>query len=240
MCISGMKQRKVRTFLTILGVGIGVVSIVSLLALGIGIEKEMLDDVEKSGAVRRITVRGPYDTFRKDKLLTDRKVAKMEKIDHVEAVYPILSTYFPMQYGKYEIYAEVFGVPMTYMEKLERSKGEWPEADSKKPQILMGESVLDIMFLPEGTESYREKNKEDEEKLDLSGKKVDLEYTFENVEKKDRLTISGMVKGYDYNLYMNIDQLKKYLRRNMVNGKIYDQPETETGENYKEWIYSEV
>ena len=240
MCISGMKQRKVRTFLTILGVGIGVVSIVSLLALGIGIEKEMLDDMEKSGVVRRITVYGPNNMLRKDKMLTDRKVEEMEKIDHVEAVYPILTTYFSMRYGKYDIFSEVIGVPRAYMNKLELINGVFPEEDSGKPQLLMGENVLDIMFPSEAVESYREKNKEDEDKLNLSGKKVDLEYNVENVDKRDRLLISGMVKGYDYSLYMDVDQLKKYLKRNMVNGKIYAQPVTETGENYREWIYSGV
>ena len=38
-----MKRRKIRTFLTVLGVMIGVISVVALLAVGIGVKNEMID-----------------------------------------------------------------------------------------------------------------------------------------------------------------------------------------------------
>ena len=36
LCLMNMKRRKIRTFLTVLGVMIGVISVVALLAVGIG------------------------------------------------------------------------------------------------------------------------------------------------------------------------------------------------------------
>ena len=46
LSLLNMKRRRARTVLTILGVTIGVISIVSLLALGLGVKKELLSQFE--------------------------------------------------------------------------------------------------------------------------------------------------------------------------------------------------
>lgn len=51
-----MKRRKIRTFLTVLGVMIGVISVVALLSVGIGVKEEMIDSMVSSGSVNH-TVR---------------------------------------------------------------------------------------------------------------------------------------------------------------------------------------
>ena len=40
LCLMNMKRRKIRTFLTVLGVMIGVISVVALLAVGIGVKND--------------------------------------------------------------------------------------------------------------------------------------------------------------------------------------------------------
>ena len=69
MCFTNMKQRGMRTFLTILGVVIGVISIVSLLAIGIGVKRELLSTVEETGSVTEITAYGITEGKRKEKML---------------------------------------------------------------------------------------------------------------------------------------------------------------------------
>ena len=56
MCLMNMKRRKIRTFLTVLGVMIGVISVVALLAVGIGVKNEMIDSAVASGSVNQITI----------------------------------------------------------------------------------------------------------------------------------------------------------------------------------------
>ncbi len=56
LCLMNMKRRKVRTFLTVLGVMIGVISVVALLSVGIGVKEEMIDSMVSSGSVNH-TVR---------------------------------------------------------------------------------------------------------------------------------------------------------------------------------------
>ena len=56
LCLMNMKRRKIRTFLTVLGVMIGVISVVALMSVGLGVKKEMIDSVVDSGSVNQIKV----------------------------------------------------------------------------------------------------------------------------------------------------------------------------------------
>jgi ABC-type antimicrobial peptide transport system permease subunit len=51
-----MKRRKIRTFLTVLGVTIGVISVVSLLSIGMGVKRELVNTITDSGTVNQIVV----------------------------------------------------------------------------------------------------------------------------------------------------------------------------------------
>ena len=53
LCLMNMKRRKTRTFLTILGVVIGVISVVTLLAVGIGVRQEMINTMVDSESICR-------------------------------------------------------------------------------------------------------------------------------------------------------------------------------------------
>ena len=78
--MANMKVRKLRTVLTIMGIMIGIMSIVTMLTTGIGAKKTMLEEVEKSGSTREIYVY-TESRNRKDRLLTDVTVKKIEKLD---------------------------------------------------------------------------------------------------------------------------------------------------------------
>ena len=47
MSINSLKRRKLRTFLTVLGVVIGTASIVVMISLGLGLQESMYAEVEK-------------------------------------------------------------------------------------------------------------------------------------------------------------------------------------------------
>lgn len=52
MSASNLKRRKLRTFLTVLGVVIGTASIVVMVSLGLGLQKSVYDEMEQSGGLR--------------------------------------------------------------------------------------------------------------------------------------------------------------------------------------------
>ena len=52
MSASNLKRRKLRTFLTVLGVVIGTASIVVMVSLGLGLQKSVYDEMERQGDLR--------------------------------------------------------------------------------------------------------------------------------------------------------------------------------------------
>ena len=58
MSSGNLKRRKLRTFLTILGVIIGTASIVVMISLGLGMQESMYREVEQSGGITNLTVTG--------------------------------------------------------------------------------------------------------------------------------------------------------------------------------------
>lgn len=240
MCFTNMKQRGVRTGLTILGVVIGVISIVSLLAIGIGVKNEMLSQVASEGSITEITIYGVQEGNRKDKMITDRKVREIEELENVEIVYPRLQVFSLITYNRFVGYASIMGVPQEYLENLKIEKGERPAADSYKPELLIGNHVMDQLF-HEGTGmSYTEANKDKKEKGNLSGENIQVKFGLDENAWDCRLPVCGMAKSesYGYNIYCNMDVLKKYLKRITDDGKIPDQPLDKNDENYNEWIYA--
>ena len=85
LSLSNLKKKRFRTWLTILGITIGTMSMVIMITAGIGAKKAMLDQVEMMGSTREIHVYSP-STERKDRLLTDELMGDFEKIEGVKAV----------------------------------------------------------------------------------------------------------------------------------------------------------
>ena len=56
MSVSNLWRRKLRTFLTVLGVIIGTASIVVMISLGLGLSKSTMEQIEQSGGLTTITV----------------------------------------------------------------------------------------------------------------------------------------------------------------------------------------
>ena len=58
MSSGNLKRRKLRTFLTVLGVVIGTASIVVMISLGLGLQQSTYKEIEKSGGLTTIQVTG--------------------------------------------------------------------------------------------------------------------------------------------------------------------------------------
>lgn len=236
-----MKQRGIRTFLTILGVVIGIVSIVSLMAIGLGTKKVLLTMAGEEGSATEIRIRGITEGKRKDQMITDRRLEEVRKLDAVAAVYPILSVDARFSYDNYVGYWTIDGIPQEYLDEIETLHGNQSEGDNWIPELIMGNQVLNLFFNEVTGTSYGEIHESDssEETEDLTGKK--LETTFSQAgsdsETKVRLPITDMTKQNSYSIYCNQDELKLYLKRLADGGKIPGQPINQNDENYNEWIY---
>lgn len=246
LCLANMKQRGIRTGLTILGVVIGIISIVSLLAIGLGVKKEILDTAESEGSITEIRVQGISEGIRKDQMLTDRRILEFNEIEGVEAVYPVLDLSTYMKYNQYSGYWSIEGVPRDYLQQIATLNGNTLDEDGLKPKLIMGNQVIDFMYNRNTGMSYRElhedEDEEDEERepLDLSGEYLEVQFDTSGDTPGYRLTIADMTKEDSYSIYCDIEILKKYLKQIADGGKIPGQPRNQNDENYREWIYDSV
>ena len=75
MSSGNLWKRKVRTILTVLGVVIGVASIVVMVSLGLGLSRSMMAEYESYGSLTQIQVNEPWDSENaEDKRLDDTLV----------------------------------------------------------------------------------------------------------------------------------------------------------------------
>src|SRR5699024_11564681 len=102
MSLSTLWRRKLRTFLTILGVMIGTASIVVMVSLGLALDKATLETMESSGGLTTIQVYengmvmdmssdSQEETSQEQKRITDDTIEELEKISHVTLVFAVLS-----------------------------------------------------------------------------------------------------------------------------------------------------
>ena len=141
MSMSNLWRRKMRSFLTVLGVIIGTVSIVVMLSLGFGLREATMKELETAGGLTEIMVYSD-DYGSSEGLLDDSTLQTFSELDYVENVEPVLSYGMPVQAGKYEGYFEIMGVSRNYMSEIELEQGELPGPGAKNLNILVGNQVV--------------------------------------------------------------------------------------------------
>ncbi|MCR5775182.1 MAG: ABC transporter permease [Lachnospiraceae bacterium] len=140
MAAGSLFKRKLRTMLTVLGVMIGVAAIVTMMALGEGLQRQSLELIEQYGGLRTVEVRegsnqgsqaatGGGSTTATDLKLSDSTMELIKNIDHVESVYPTLEFQAVIQSGPYKL--NLYSGQAVPLEVLrdsgwEFAEGEWP------------------------------------------------------------------------------------------------------------------
>ena len=87
ICLQNLFRRKMRTFLTILGVVVGCCSIVIMISLGIGMKQSQEQMLSQMGDLSLITVSAPHGGKQGVKL-DNKMLDKIKGLDNVEALSP--------------------------------------------------------------------------------------------------------------------------------------------------------
>ena len=118
MSISNLWKRKLRTVLTVLGVVIGITSIVVMIALGNGLKESMLDNYANYSSMTQIQISGGGYYFStssggsgqdEEKRLDDAFVQQLLGMEHVKEVYPRLNISAMAKVGKYAGHLDIYG-----------------------------------------------------------------------------------------------------------------------------------
>ena len=166
MSINSLKRRKLRTFLTVLGVVIGTASIVVMISLGLGLQESMYAEVEKNGGTTGLTVTGKTDGpmgaagtsggasgEKEQKYVTDDLIKELRSLEHVKSVEPVLDLSAVAVKGRYEGSLELCGMTQEGLRSLNlelEPGGKLPDGDSAQLELVYGNAVL-TNFYDKGT-----------------------------------------------------------------------------------------
>lgn len=174
---TSLLKRKIRTILTVLGVTIGVASIVVMMSLGLGLNKSSMEEMESYGSLTAINVYesgggysyggyavavdGTGEEQEEEKRLDDELVETLRNLPHVELVSPVLSINVIAKCGVYENSMRIQGMSAEAFEemKIPLGAGRYPDGKDGKLEFFYGNMVLqDFYNSKTGTYPYYEKN----------------------------------------------------------------------------------
>ncbi len=156
MSSSSLKRRKLRTFLTVLGVVIGTASIVVMISLGLGMQESLYREIEQSGGVTSIVVTGMqgsgsyyyyYDSETEEptQYVTDETVQMISQLEHVKTADPVLEVSALMKKGKYIGYIQLQGMSDEALKNLNMELapgGRLPDPNSAELELGFGNGVI--------------------------------------------------------------------------------------------------
>lgn len=165
MSSGNLRRRKLRTFLTVLGVVVGTASIVVMISLGLGMQQSIYREIEQSGGMTAITVTGKdagnqmvytsEDSGEEaTQYITDETIKELSKIEHVKSATPTLTMSSILLSGKYYGYIQLVGLTPEEMERQNMKLVEGsrlPEGDTANLELVFGNGAA-TMFYEKGTD----------------------------------------------------------------------------------------
>ncbi len=168
ICFRNLTRRKMRTFLTALGVVIGVCLIIIAVSIGIGLSITYDEQMASWGDLTVINV---YN-WNSQITLDDAAVAKMQALDGVDIATPFYQNWemnylFKSKNGRYRCFPQFYGVYPEALEKLgyELKEGKYLEEHDKEYSIVVGENFAYRFY-----DSKKKRNNRIDPYPDASGK----------------------------------------------------------------------
>ena len=152
----GISTHKLRSFLTMLGIVIGVASVITLMSIGKGATASILESIQNIGSDLITISPGSY-TFRgfsggsSQTLTFEDAEAIAEQVEYVENVAPYYSTFTQVIYGNANTNAQIYGVTPEYFEvmNIELEQGVFfsqYDYDGGSKVAVIGSNVQEALF----------------------------------------------------------------------------------------------
>lgn len=164
MSSSSLKRRKLRTFLTVLGVVIGTASIVVMISLGLGMQESLYREVEQSGGLTTITVTGAQagdtmmssgggDQEESTQYITEQVVSQLSELEHVSLASPAYEMAATLLKGRYEGWAQIIGLTPEGLKtkNIELGDGSLPRKNSGHLELVYGNGII-TQFTEKGSD----------------------------------------------------------------------------------------
>lgn len=267
MSVSNLFKRKVRTILTVLGVVIGVASIVVMVSLGLGLNRATMEQISSFASLTSVDVSESWDTEgvsdAEKKRLDDTLIEELMQIPHVVSVDPYLDVNMTAKYGVYEGYINLRGTTLEALKSMniEVGEGSLPQENAGELQLFYGNMMIHNFYKTTGGDM----NWEELPDIDLMHDSImyimdmDAYYgsmnggTDENGNpikkpKKHLFPVAGIAAGgtdtymgeYSYSTYCDINELIPLLKKEFKGKVIPGQPTTSKGKPYKDIYYTRL
>jgi ABC-type antimicrobial peptide transport system permease subunit len=142
MGVKNLWRRKLRTFLTVLGVIIGASSIIVMLSLGFGLSQAFEDQISQWGSLTTINVHqkwvDPSMPGQEQAKLDDKAVTAFKGLPNVVAVSPTIETYGAVINGRYVANTPIKGIDPDVMAEF--------GFEAAEGRLLNGSDELTIVF----------------------------------------------------------------------------------------------
>ncbi len=231
-------RRKLRTFLTILGMVIGITSIVVMVSLGLGIEKSTIDSFAATGSLTIIQVNtyksvtnenGNVDWQQSSAKLDKNAVQSFRKLNGVTAVMPMVTIWGGLKSGKYVSDASILGVDKATAEAFgfALSEGDFPsETHGSRYDIVLSATTLTQFYNPS---NYQQAVDADGNPLLNSSSRMRLTFDMSNIYpdwgsgqvtkgKMYNVNVVGVMSDasndYSYYCLMDITAVEKLMKAN--------------------------
>lgn len=145
---TNLYQRKARTLLTVLGVIIGTMSIVLMIALGEGSTQTFIEEVSRSSDLTRIEVYPGYSSDPNAGVkLDENAVSTFEQIENVATVVPITQLSLYVESPRYVADLYVQAAPLDKLGEMYSDKLDWGTISrSGEISMYLGKSITDWNF----------------------------------------------------------------------------------------------
>lgn len=268
MSLTNLLRRKLRTFLTVLGVVIGTASIVVMLSLGLGLKRSSLKQIEQYGGITTITVypneEQSTESGEKQKVqrLDDKAAEQVGRIPHVKVVSPVLQIDAIARIGRYQAYINIKGMTAEALRNMRLKIGRGSLPAEKGPlQLFFGNQVIhsfysikgngeapkidpvkDTIFYIFDMEAY---NLTQNGGVQSGGNEGNSQPV--KPPKKYLLPVCGILDGgpevysnNSYEVYADLDALKAHVKKAFKNKAIPGQPTGKKGKPLKGIYYNSL
>lgn len=189
MGLSNLWKRKLRTFLTVLGVIIGTASIVVMVSLGLGMQETFKQQLMQMGSLNVINVHPNYGEYGmygpvaekggrsgQSAVLDDKAVTAFINIKGVEAVTPLLESYAKFVSGRYIGEFSLTGIIPETMEAFGAILGEGRLLEEGDATAIVFGGYIPNMFRDSRQRTHYYGGMPGEPLVDLLNKRVEMTF----------------------------------------------------------------
>ncbi len=212
--LGNLFRRKMRTILTALGVVIGTASILIMISIGLGMERQFEEQIGQYGSLTKVTLYPSHGKEGAAEVYDDEFVDRLKSIEHVRSVVPIVNVRGSLMSGKIEGWAEIMAFDFKYLKDLEieLQEGRMPQPG----EALVGKQVSEEFYDWRRDEPKQIKVNPLTDPLEI---KIQPREWVEGAEKRKGMKpkIVGIMANEDWDvaqsMYIHIDDYESFMKK---------------------------